>query len=664
MRKFYLSLLAIFALALNANAGIKVIYNETFETAADATAAGWASPSLPAGLSIASDDYGKFLSFAPGNVNDRSAHTLWGADLIKNANVSKYTVSFDFSCNAFGNNHTTTEITLMSNETTCTKKANGNFRGNTSDWLFDLTQLATTGAAATGDQPFAINGDSTMTINISAGTFYTVTLDIDTLARTVDYSIVTVAGASVATGTYEVANSVPMAATGIYYVAGRYNNVAYFDNIKIQAEVDADVANDPTITLVGINNKQRVYQISFIEGETLHVNWNGTETTVMYSDCDGVYTWSNNPDYNPDNEDLVTAECASGTLEAYTTAESATSNTVSATVDNSIIYLPTAVATISAVESGYGKTYTITADNSTVELAPTLFVDAVFTAADGTTQTWDDLKSGNTVELASKGTLTLTTKAFGYGETTTTVENDVEYAQATEYNFAHYTESEILAMGFSEDGKVTGNYSTYGRLYGWDASTYVEGGENNAKIVYSDIPQYTKVSSLWADSVIVGDLAFTAVPSVNVHIYKGVGLVLEGKKGDDGSGNWISSLYLTVNGLTANDFIMTSSMGNYGSSSLHPVVADLDAYLASYNAPVTSVVAGTETVSLYRISDCISRIQVFKPTNSAGIESIAAKDEAKASADAPVYSINGMRVNKANLQKGVYIQNGKKFVVK
>ena len=44
--------LALFAMALTANAGTKVLYSQDFETAIDAAAAGWASPNVPGGLSI------------------------------------------------------------------------------------------------------------------------------------------------------------------------------------------------------------------------------------------------------------------------------------------------------------------------------------------------------------------------------------------------------------------------------------------------------------------------------------------------------------------------------------------------------------------------------------------------------------------------------------
>lgn len=672
MKKFYLLLLAIVALVTNANATTRVIYNQDFESAIDAASAGWTSPDAKDGLSIGSDGFSKVLVFKH-SANDRSAHTLWGADLINAANVSTYTVSFEFYAAAWGSNHATTEFTVMSDETTCSgvKTKNANFRAGSSDWLFDLTQLNTTAAAATGTMDFAINGDSTKTVKISSGAWCHVDVTVDTEARTVNYQIIP-AGEDAVIDQYSVPDGVSMIATGIYFLGARYNPVQYFDNISVTTEVDGDFANTPTVTLANINNHQRVYQLGFKQGETLHVKWNGAETEYDFGQANpddldpttGTIIWSNNPNYDASNEGLVNDACESGTLEVWTESGSAESDHVTLEVNNDLVPVSAAVGTISAVEEGYGKTYTITADNSTVELAPTLIIDAKFDAEDPSQSfAKEGLASGESVTLGGKGTLTLTTKAFGYAPVVSSIVNDIEFVQKADYNFAHWTDKDIANAGFAPDGNVSGNYANYGRLYWFNSATYDPTAENNEKTIYSTIPQYTKKSSDWKDSIVYDKVVFTAIPSVNVHIYQGVGLVIEGRKGDDQSGNWISSLYLKINDLTASDFIMKSGYKNYGSNALHPVVASEEEFLASNNAPVLSVLKGTENVDLYRISDCIARLQVFSPANGGtGIANVNVAE--KKNVDAPIYNISGMRVNKNNLQKGIYIQNGKKFVVK
>lgn len=669
MKKIYLLLLTLVAFVTSSNAAIKVIYNQDFESAVDATAAGWASPSAAAGLSITSDGESKVLSFAPSG-NDRSAHTLWGADLIKNAGVSTYTVSFEFYAKAWGSNHVTTEYTLMADETTCTKSPNASFISKSDNWLFDLSQQTTNTAAASGSMSFTINKDENSVISLASGTWYHVDLTVDVDARTVDYNI-QAGGSDPVQGNYTVPEGVEMYATGLYFLGARYFPVQYFDNISVKSEVDGDFANTPTTTLSSINNQQRVYSLGFKEGETLHVMWNGVATVYEFSDAEpnvvdetsGTIAWSNNPNYDPSNEGLVNDACPSGSLEVWTTAGDVESEHVTLEVSNELVPVSAATAAISAVSAGYGKTYVLTADNSTVELAPTLYIDAKFTGKDASQSfTKSDLTSGATIELPGEGTLTLTTKAFGYKSVNSTVVNDIEYQQKADYNFAHWTDKEIAAAGFTADGNVTGNYATYGRLYWYNSATYDASAENNEKTAYSTIPQFTKKSSEWTDGVLSGDIEFTAAPTVNVHVFQGVGLNLEGKKGDNQDGNWISSLNLKINNLNATDFIMVSGYNNYGSNALHPVVASEEEFLAKDNAPIISVVSGTTEISLYRISDVIARLQVFSPVGETdGIANVNAAD--KTNADAPIYNLSGMRVNKNNLQKGIYIQNGKKFVV-
>jgi hypothetical protein len=242
MKKFYFFFTLLVALCCSTTVSAKkIIYSQNFETAKTVAETGWTSPSVASGLSIGSDDFGKFLKFTH-SANDRSAHMFWDADKIKNelsSDLTAYTVSFQFCFNAFGNNHMTSEIAVMSDKTTATKKANSNYRVSNGGALFDLTQLSNTGktAAATGDQDFAINGDSANYKTLTAGVYYNVTLTIDTLARTVEYTIQTpTADDPVASDTYTVPEGVDMTATGLYILAGRYAPVIYMDNIEVSVD--------------------------------------------------------------------------------------------------------------------------------------------------------------------------------------------------------------------------------------------------------------------------------------------------------------------------------------------------------------------------------------------------------------------------------------------
>jgi len=655
MRKFYLFMLALIAFTLNVSAGVRVLYQQHFEGATDAASAGWTSPNVSGGFTIGSDQFGKYLLFNSGTNNDRSAHTLWGADIFSGVSANEYTVSFQFSPKQFGNNHTTTELTVMSDETTCTKKANYNFVGvEGSQWLFDLTQQSTTGAAATGDQPFAINNDVSKTIMLTAGTYYNIQLNVNVADRTVAYSLSPLTNPDdITSGTYTVPEGTSMYATGIYYLAGRYQNQGVFDNITVSALIDEDVANVPTVSLSNVNNQQRVYSISFLEDETLHYKFaDGEEEEVSYMDTEeGVYTWSNNPNYNPENEELVKDACNAGTLEVWTTCGDAESEHVTTEVENTIVAVPTATTTIVNVSEGFGKTFTLNVDNSTVPLQPKLFLAYEFKNEAGeVVDSKSGLSSGDQVEVPSKGTLKITTSAFGYGTASTTKANDVEYTRTGEYNFAHWTVDDITKAGFSEDGECSHRFATYGRFYWYDSASYDATAEDNsaARQLYNTFTQYTKAASAWEDGKISGDLYFTTTPAVNVYIFQGVGLVLNGQKGDAGDGNWINSMNLKVDNLTSNDFVVVSGYSNYGSDALHPVCASQDEFLAADNGAAKGVYPGDTEFSLYRYSDCISRIQVFKPVGgSTGIKGVNTVETA-APAVKKVVTKNGVVIVKGD----------------
>ena len=655
----------------------KVIYSQNFETAVNVAETGWTSPSAAAGLSIGSDENGKFLRFVPSG-NDRSAHLYWDESLIKNelsADFTSYQITFGFCFTKFGNNHMTSEIAVMSDRSVAMKKANTNYRSSNGGALFDLTQLSNTGrsASATGDQDFAINGDETNYKALTAGVYYTVTLDIDTLARTVQYTIKSATSDDpIASDIYTVPEGIDMTATGLYVLGGRYTPDIMFDDIEVS--VDKTAANTPSVTLTGINNAQRVYTIKFQEDEILHLDFNGTTTDVNYADVDnGTYTWSNNPNYDPNNTDApVSDPCQSGTLKAWTTLDNLKSDEVVTEVTNDVIALPAAEAKVTNVKVGFAKTYNVTCDNSNTPLTPTIYGTYKFTGKDGkVTESTEAKAFPFTIDVDQAGTLEITSQAFGYGSTNTTVENNVEYEVKKTIDLAHMTEADITAAGFEKDDNVTGKFADYGRFYGLSTTeTEVDknGNETPKKIVYNAISQYTKKASDFTDDKVIGDLVCcsqdgttSATVSVNAHIYQGIGLVLDGQKND---GKWITYLYFKVNGATADDIITVASVNNYGSSSLHPSVASLDEYLAQDNAPVTAVLKGDEPFSLYRISDALGKVTVYTAKGGAtGIKTINANTQN--TADAPIYSLNGVRMNsKNNLPKGVYIQGGKKFVVK
>lgn len=69
------------------------------------------------------------------------------------------------------------------------------------------------------------------------------------------------------------------------------------------------------------------------------------------------------------------------------------------------------------------------------------------------------------------------------------------------------------------------------------------------------------------------------------------------------------------------------------------------------------------TFQFYRVDTAVSRVRVFKAVAGDGIEELS-NGEIISDHNAPIYNLNGVQVNSKNLQRGIYIKQGKKFIVR
>ena len=126
MRKFYFlctAMLLMFATSVKAD---RILYQENYEVGSLPST--W---TINGGTgSIAGDTEGKYMSFALGQNNGRSAHCLWGAGIYDEVmqTMTEYKVSIDFQIPAFGNNQYNGEIAVFSGD--ACEKTNGNKGGN------------------------------------------------------------------------------------------------------------------------------------------------------------------------------------------------------------------------------------------------------------------------------------------------------------------------------------------------------------------------------------------------------------------------------------------------------------------------------------------------------------------------------------------------------
>jgi hypothetical protein len=445
-------------------------------------------------------------------------------------------------------------------------------------------------------------------------------------------------------------------------------------------ETEGDYANKPTISLVEIDMDQRTYDIYFEDGELLTLK---TTEGAEESSTESPYRYITN---------------TSGTLQAYTESGSATSEIATVEVDASVISLPQAVVDITKVNAGYVKTYKMTVDNSTVPTQPTITLTYEYNGEGPA----EEFPSGTTIDVAEKGVLKVTTHAYGFAESTIEIANDTEFAVDASVDFQHMDEATLTGLGFTEidplqDSKMSGELNWTARQRLWfgiengetadDGSakydTYVvwgpaetEGAEAIRRFTLSS-DKLTKDAAYSMFAPVVtwytgqDDPAVTDGTDVGgMKVNYEIGLINDGIKGGTDKINYANAP-ISVDGLTDNDYFIVYVIDNYGGSSAHPIypqgtaAADARAlYKASNIGDGTNVqvLRGTETFSLYRIDTAIAKIDVFKAVADA-IQTIN-YSEVVSDHNAPIFNLNGVQVNAKSLKKGVYVKQGKKFIVK
>jgi len=717
MRKFYLLFAALFAGSVVANAGIKNLYKQDFEAVTNVADAGWTSPNLAGGMSLQSTEYGQWFRFDLGGNNNRNAVMNFNTGLegiiFDGQDVKEYTVKFQWglvrnpqSNGTAKNTQFSSEIAVLSGTWDGATKnyfiSNGQYAAADSLRLFSITQLKGAWQAEdlTKEPPvqqtpywtdendlssyafdFYINGDTEDVITLEEGMWYDISVTVNVEERTTAYSIYTLEGDLVKEGTGTLAENADPYVKGINVLLGRYMSVADIDEVKVQVPVEGDYANTPSISLTAVDQAKRSYDIYFEEGEILHIKkTDGTEDTAVESP------------YEYETE-------TSGTLEVWTESGSALSEHVTMEVVAETIQLPAAVVDITKVNSGYVKSLLMTVDNSTVPTQPTITLTWEYSNGEAST---GEVASGAIYNATEKGTLTVTTHAYGFAETTITFENDTEFAVDATVDFQHMEEADLTAKGFTEidplqASNMSGenNWTARGRLwFGIEngetnddgtpkTDNYVVYGAEAASEVVEPIRRFYLKPSTLTQEVAKGIFApfytwYTgeADPEVadgsdvaGLKVNMGIGLINTGTKTDDGSSINYPNGIVGIDGLTDNDYYIVYVISDYGTSSKHPVYpqgtkpADGKALYKAENlgdGTNVNVLRGTETYSLYRIDTAIARVEVYKSTGESGIQEIG--KAIVSDANAPIYNLNGERVS--TLKKGVYVKQGKKFIVK
>ena len=719
MKKFSF-LVAAAALSLTASAATRILYSQPFEAAANPEAAGW---TCTAGtLSLPADENGKMLLWELGQNNGRTANAQWGAEIYSDENGTpiiedgSYDVSFEFSMPVFPTDQYNSAITIYTNYAPLDNQPyrarwtpSADTRVN--NYILDLTQIA---KAADGQCQFCVNGDSTDVVTLDVATFYGVNLHVNIEDRAVEYVITNLlSDEELTAGTYKVPASymlvgkdgelteteISMYAEGMHLMAARYQTQYAIDNIKITCYSEHDYAAAPVVALARIgqtadqeeNLNMRAYNINFNEGETLHVvGTDGKEDVADFEDAYGTYEYETT---------------TSGTLKAWTVSGDATSEVVETEVDCTPYALPAAKATIISVADGYSKTYSLSVDNSSVPLQPTIFMYWSYKDAEGNITAGEDpLTNGAKLAFDKAGVLTLTSAAFGFAETSVDIQNNAEYKQTAKIDFVHKTGDEIKKLGFAQEDDLnssgtSGETNWTGRrgMFYYDANSATEDPETG-EMVYTPVYPFGFVAEdntvnvihrykILSSQLQADDYYKNVFPGIeiwsnyNAQMKEGIGLILNTmKQGDaeDGSGlPKAGTVDIKVPNLNAGDFVVVKKIDNYGRNMEHPICMSADEYDLYVLANVSEVYAATEetvtegeetvgtgvysvTFPLYRIDTALAGVEIYAG-QGAGIADVV--NEAALKNDPYYYSIDGLRTLEPT-HTGIYIHQGKKVYIR
>ena len=451
----------------------KIIYNNNYnsvDAASDVFTVGTGTDSNPA---IGSDaTHGKYIYLTNTRNSsgaNRSCYTDLSDQTVNYSNYASYSIEFDFyispsKWNANSGKTTmvkTTEFVVMSQGSTMPASNDywslfSSKNENNSNYLFKLYYSYDTNTSA-DPVAYTVNGGSNTSFSLSASSpgnspavrvWYHAKLDVDVTNRKVYYTITTSADEAVenGSGTYNLPTGTSALCGGLYMTAAckvysnSYGEIGV-DNLQIYTMVEGIVAQNPVVTLTGVSGNDRVYSVSFEEGETLHytVPGDATEHTETVSPAEVTVT-------------------ADGDFTAWTTISGSTSDNVVTAVTTGAVTLPTPTYSTTALSEGYTKSYKVNAAND-VLLSPTVSLSYVFTPTGGSAQDAVALANGGTINATASGTYVITSSASGYTSSQLTITNTQAYAKTKTYDFEGIDE-EDLSSDYWENR--TENYSYNG----------------------------------------------------------------------------------------------------------------------------------------------------------------------------------------------------------
>ena len=368
-----------------------------------------------------------------------------------------------------------------------------------------------------GEKPAAANGDFTIWINeeptakndwsqtteetltLSSQTTYKFAVVINTEANTATYTISDAEGNPLKTGVHNYTCTEDRA--GIFVFGMNGTSTHQLSNIGLCYAAEGPFATEPNAELFAARLTERDYFVNIEEGNTLH--WiqlgnatsvdgteyvDGEEYSVPYGEAFDTREFETDEE-NPGSKIIYCTK--PGDLKMWTVLDEndAKSMDVVIPVTCEKISMPTPVATITNVEEGFAKEYTITADNSNTLLTPTVTINYVVKDTEGNViASKEDAMTGEVVKMTKPGSLELyaydgTHPSAWYEPSETVVQkNNAEYVVAEVKNYAwSKDECDATKDGFTVTEIVdAANKSHWDRIYSDQKYGYDENGNASA----------------------------------------------------------------------------------------------------------------------------------------------------------------------------------------
>ena len=269
---------------------------------------------------------------------------------------------------------------------------------------------------ARGDWPTPTEESETATLNV--GVKYSFAVEINVADKTATYTISDEEGNVVKTGVHNYVCEENRA--GIWVMStNSANSVIQLSNMGLSYKAEGPFAVEPSVDLLAAIGEQRAYYVDFSEGHTLH--WiqvgdaedalgnayaDGKEYTVGYGDANDTREFEQNAEEYFGKKIIYCTK--SGDLKVWTSLdddEAKVSDEIITPVVCETIAMPVPVAKITNVEAGYGKEYTITADNSSTLLQPVVTIKCIVKNASGSVIEEKDILSGEKVKFTDAGSI-------------------------------------------------------------------------------------------------------------------------------------------------------------------------------------------------------------------------------------------------------------------